>query len=81
VVRKTKTVLEALVGVIVADKVVSTGLPDVVVVADAVIALTTCNTVPAGIDALVIPLDEVVNVPANVVFCEASTVTAVVPLV
>jgi hypothetical protein len=68
------------VGVIVAVKFVSTKELEVVEVVDVVVALTTCNMEPAGIDAAAIPLEDVVSVPANVAFCAVLSVSAVVPL-
>jgi len=44
------------------------------------IPVITCITEPAGIDALAMPLDDVVSVPAKVAFCAVLSVSAVVPL-
>ena len=61
--------LEELVGVIETDNpVTSIIVADVVENVSVLVALTTCNTDPAGIDAFAIPLEEVVSVPASVVF-------------
>jgi hypothetical protein len=73
--------LVELVGVIVADKVVSA----TVVFAEErfdeeFTPVTTCITEPAGMEALAMPLDDVVSVPANVAFCAVLSVSAVVPL-
>ena len=76
----TRILLDVLVGVIVAVKptVISVVLVEDVNVVTVV--LTTCNTAPAGKDALAIPLAAVVSVPANVAFCAVLSVSAVVPL-
>ena len=69
------------VGVIETDKPV-TSVKDVADVENVsvLVVLTTCNTAPAGNDALAILLAAVVSVPAKVAFCEVSSVSAVVPL-
>jgi hypothetical protein len=77
----TSILLVELVGVMVADKVVSA----TVVFAEErfdeeLIPVITCITEPAGIEALAIPLDDVVTVPAKVAFCAVLSVSAVVPL-
>ena len=63
---KTKILLDALVGVMVADSAVSTWVPEVVVVPVDVYAFTTCNTDPVGRDALAMLCAAVVSVPAIV---------------
>jgi hypothetical protein len=60
---RTKTLLEELDGVIDAEILVEVNEALVVLNPDVLVPCTTCNTVPAGIDALAMPLDAVVNVP------------------
>ena len=69
----TKILLDALVGVIDADNPVSTNDVDVVVEPVEKVALTTCNTLPAGNRALgkvpVVMFDALGTPLANEAFC------------
>jgi hypothetical protein len=73
--------LEELVGVIETDKPVTSVKTLAFDEKESVlVVLTTCNTAPAGKDALAIPCAAVVSVPAKVAFCAVLSVSAVVPL-
>ena len=68
-------------GVIETDNpVISTNDDEPVEKVSVLVVLTTCNTAPAGKDALAIPCAAVVSVPAKVAFCAVLSVSAVVPL-